>query len=353
MTNKHIHIKEDISLLHKINRQIRTELVIDPVKTKRFLILKFLVYFTLTVLNYWALFQITNPFWFMVAYISYGYIALLFAFNFAHDCSHNTVFESDRWNSLGFIALYTMMGAHAEAWRARHVHSHHFAPNVDGYDSDLSISPLIRVIPGSPFRWYNRYQHWYAPLAYTTYSLFWIFIKDFVLLFQKEEYGLKKDWKYYVSFVVQKLVYLGYLLVLPLLFAKQTVAVILIGFLMMHLMQSLFLLFTFFMTHHVEETFYPTTNESGEIQTSWLNNQIWSSNDFYPFSEPANFIFGGFNNHIAHHLFPQIHHVHYPKLNRILYRMLKEEGIVPNQTTYFGGALSHLRLLKRMSTPNS
>jgi linoleoyl-CoA desaturase len=54
------------------------------------------------------------------------------------------------------------------------------------------------------------------------------------------------------------------------------------------------------------------------------------------------------NNYIAHHLFSNMHHVYYPKLNKILYAILIENGIEPNQTTYFGGIYSHLKLLKRM-----
>jgi linoleoyl-CoA desaturase len=106
------------------------------------------------------------------------------------------------------------------------------------------------------------------------------------------------------------------------------------------------------MTHHVEATAYPTTDEKGNINSSWLMNQIKSSNDMHPFSSAANFILGGFNNHIAHHLFPHIHHVHYPALNRILYPILLKNNIMPNQTSYWGGIVSHLRLLKRMSSGN-
>jgi linoleoyl-CoA desaturase len=102
------------------------------------------------------------------------------------------------------------------------------------------------------------------------------------------------------------------------------------------------------MTHHVEETTYPTTDQNGLINSSWLMNQVKSSNDMHPFSPMANFILGGFNNHIAHHLFPHIHHVHYPRLSRILYDILEQNGIKPNQTSYWGGIVSHLRLLKRM-----
>jgi linoleoyl-CoA desaturase len=241
------------------------------------------------------------------------------------------------------------VGAHAEAWKQRHINSHHYAPNVENYDSDLNITKLIRVIPDSQHFWYHKYQHIYAPFAYTTYSLFWVFIKDFVILFSKEVYTENKNLKYHLSFWAQKIFYISFILVLPLLFSGQAWYIVLLGFLLMHLTQSLFLLLTFFMTHHVEETEYPTTDAQGYINTSWLMNQVKSSNDMHPFSETANFILGGFNNHIAHHLFPHFHHIHYPKLNRILYGFLIKNGITPNQTTYWGGIVSHFKLLKRMS----
>jgi linoleoyl-CoA desaturase len=204
------------------------------------------------------------------------------------------------------------------------------------------------VDPGAPLHAYHRFQHLYAPLAYATYSLFWVFIKDFVIYVK--EFRRKKA-VYHASFWLQKTVYLGYLLALPLFFSPVQPAYVVASFFAMHFVQSVFLLFTFFMTHHVEKTQYFDVDASGSIATSWLNNQLSSSNDFYPFSERANFIFGGFNNHIAHHLFPHINHIHYPRLNRVLYAILRENGRNPNVTTFIGGAASHLRHLKRMGKP--
>ena len=351
MKGKHIHIAKDTALLKLISKQIQEELLLEK---KQFIIkitLKFMFYFVLTILCYSGLYLVENPFAFVACFILYGFVSLLFAFNFGHDLSHNTVFESKKLNHFCFILVYTCMGAHAEAWKQRHVNSHHHAPNVKDYDSDLKISSLIRVIPNSNYHWYHRYQHLYAPFAYTSYSLFWIFVKDFVLLFSKDEYTKSKNFKYHLSFWFQKLFYVSFILVFPLFFSSQKWQFVLLGFLLMHLLQSLFLLFTFFMTHHVEKTLYPQTDGNGYIMTSWLQNQVKSSNDMYPFSDVANFIFGGFNNHIAHHLFPQYHHIYYPKLNRILYSILLEHGIKPNQTSYWGGLVSHLKLLKRMSYP--
>lgn len=349
MRDKHIHISRDSALLKTIYQQVDKALVIDRSRFRFKLALKLVFYVGWSALFYYGLFAVNDPFAFVACFVIYGFASLLFAFNFSHDFSHNTVFRSKAWNNLCFIFIYTLVGAHAEAWKKRHIHSHHYAPNVEDYDSDLKITPLIRVIPNSKHFWYHRYQHLYAPLAYTTYSLFWVFIKDFVILFSRDEYTGQKTLSYHLSFWAQKTVYMGYALVLPLLFSSQTWVVVLLGFLLMHLAQSLFLLFTFFMTHHVEATEYPTTDTEGRISTSWLMNQIKSSNDMHPFSETANFILGGFNNHIAHHLFPHYHHIHYPQLNRILYGVLIENGIQPNQTSYYGGIVSHLRLLKRMS----
>jgi len=349
MRDKHLHIPQDSELLKLIYRQVNEQLVIDKGDFRRLIWIKFFVYFLLSAFCYCLLYWISNPAWFIVCFMAYGFILLLFAFNFSHDFSHDTVFTSKKWNSRCFTIIYAMVGAHAEAWKQRHIHSHHYAPNVEEYDSDLKITKLIRVIPESEHKWYHRYQHIYAPVVYTGYSLFWVFIKDFVILYTPDEYNIKKDGRYHLSFWLQKLFYLCQAVLLPLLFSLQPWWIILIGFVCMHLFQSLFLLFTFFMTHHVEGIAYPVTDEEGFINTSWLMNQIKSSNDMHPFSYTANFLLGGFNNHIAHHLFPHIHHIHYPRLNRILYRVLEQHNIKPNQTTYRGGILSHWRLLKQMS----
>ncbi len=349
MKDKHLHVAHDSALLKLIYREVDARLIVDKTTFYATLWIKFVVYFSLSALCYISLYTLTNVFAFWGCFIAYGLVSLLFAFNFSHDFSHNTVFRSERLNHLCFILIYALVGAHGEAWKLRHIHSHHYAPNVENYDSDLNISDWIRVIPGSPHHWYHRYQHIYAPFAYTTYSLFWVFIKDFVLLYAPDEYGQRKGLRYHASFWAQKTFYLSFMVVLPLLFAQQPWYVVATGFLFMHLTQSLFLLFTFFMTHHVETTEYPGTDGEGYINASWLMNQIKSSNDMHPFSKTANFILGGFNNHIAHHLFPHVHHIHYPKLNRILYDILQKNNITPNQTTYWGGVLSHLRLLKKMS----
>jgi linoleoyl-CoA desaturase len=219
LKNKHIHIAEDSELLKTIYQQVEEKLLVKKNKFIYLICLKFVVYFSLTVSSYLILYRFTNPFLFVLCFMAYGFLSLLFAFNFSHDFSHNTIFKSKKLNNLCFTLIYSLVGAHAEAWKQRHINSHHYAPNVEGYDSDLKISKLIRVIPNSKYIWYHKFQHLYAPVAYTTYSLFWVFIKDIVILFSKDEYTKNKGVKYHFSFWMQKIFYISFVLILPLLFA--------------------------------------------------------------------------------------------------------------------------------------
>lgn len=351
MRDQHIHIEQDSALLKQIYRAIEQELSINKQAIARLLTFKFIFYFSCMIVAYVAIYAANTAAFLFASYVSYGLLSVLLGFNFAHDFCHNTIFKSKALNNAGFVCIYTLLGAHAEAWKFRHIHSHHYAPNVKDYDSDLQITSLIRVEPNSIYRSFHKFQHIYAPLAYMTYSFYWVFIKDFVIYFTDTSNPQKDSVAFHVSFWFQKIFYLTYLLILPIIFSDAGWILVIGAFLTMHVAQSLFLLFTFFMTHHVERTEYFDADTEGRIPTSWFSNQVKSSNDFYPFSEAANFVFGGFNNHIAHHLFPHIHHVHYPQLNKILYRVLNDHGIRPNVTTYVGGIISHLRHLRNMGIP--
>lgn len=346
MQARHLKISEHHKLFHSIHKEIHETLVMDSKTAQHYFLLKLFVYGTLSLASYILIYIIDNPILFILNFITFGFSAVLLCFNFAHDLSHNAIFKSTFLNNAFFEFIYTLVGAHPEAWKDRHEHSHHFAPNVKHFDTDMAITGIIRVLPDNERKWYHRFQHIYAALAYTTYSFYWVFIKDFIVLLKNKKQNT--SFKYLLKFSLQKLFYLTYLILLPLVFSKQSIPVVLIAFMAMHMVQSVYTLFTFFITHHVDGSHYPTSDANGTINTSWFMNQIKSSNDFYPFSRWANFIFGGVNNHIAHHLFPHINHYYYPQLNLILFKRLRENGIEPNVSTYFGGVRSHLLLLKRM-----
>ncbi len=204
MKDRHINIIEDSRLLKKVIAEVDNGLKANSTAITILLIVKFCVYSFLVVFFYSLLFSTENQLLFFMAYIAFGLSAVLFGFNFAHDFSHNTVFKNKNINNAGFTILYTLVGAHAEAWKYRHIHSHHYAPNVKDYDSDLQITDLIRVEPDSPYKWFHRYQHWYALITYMSYSLYWVFIKDFMIYFSDKTHPSRNNVQLSTFFLAAK-----------------------------------------------------------------------------------------------------------------------------------------------------
>src|SRR5687768_10770497 len=113
LKDKHIHIPEDSKLLKSIYLNVDKELMKNRRNDQLFILTKFLFYFSFTLTFYSLLYFVNNSLLFVLCYILYGFSALLLAFNFAHDLSHNTVFKNKKHNDLGFILIYSLVGAHA------------------------------------------------------------------------------------------------------------------------------------------------------------------------------------------------------------------------------------------------
>ena len=154
----------------------------------------------------------------------------------------------------------------------------------------------------------------------------------------------------WVKIVAIKLIYLLNFIVLPVLTTKFGWMDVIVAFFVMHFVVSVFLTFTFFISHHIQEISYVRANEDTHvIENSWLSHQINTTIDFHPKSYIAHFIFGGFNTHIAHHIFPEICHIHYPTLTQIIKETLEENkvGHWYKSFTFLQGMRSHILHLKR------
>ena len=345
----HISNSKDNQLFKEIQTRIKKDPFFKRQNHNRNTCFKFLLYLMIVSCLYYLILNSSSALTVVLSFMFFGVTSMLGTFNFSHELSHGTIFKSKQLNHVFYKISLMLVGAHAEGWKHRHIHAHHHAPNVSGYDPDLDLSNLIRVAPNSEYRWYHRYQHFYAPIAYMSYTLFWAFIKDTAILIFKSKRNYSVTVKDVFSFLFQKAFYFAYVLIIPLLFSTVSTATIVGSFLAMHCFQSLFLLLTFFMTHHVAHTHYPKITNDGKIESSWFMNQVQCSNDMNPFCPVTTFILGGFNTHIAHHLFPNIHHTKYVKLSKIIYEVLDKQGLKPVYTSYWGGVLAHLRLLRERS----
>jgi linoleoyl-CoA desaturase len=286
--------------------------------------------------------------------LAFGALNVLLVFNVAHDAAHNALFDNRRLNRL-LTYTFNLVGANAYLWDITHNQIHHAYPNVGDYDGDIhQQAPLIRVSPTVPRRWYHRFQPFYAPLAYMTYSLYLVFVKDYqdIGILPKKGSRLLQGrhhsrWRY-LEFLVWKAAYYGLTVVVPFLVLDVTWAQFLVGFLIVHAFMSLLLSVVLVPVHMVDEAPFDTVTDEGTIEEGWFIHVFKNTIDYARRSRLANLLFGGLNTHLVHHLFPSVCHVHYIALSDILEETAGEYDVPYRAVTMPQAVASHFRLLARM-----
>lgn len=323
-------------------------------KSRKYIILKFFFYFCLFVLFYLNIFNPeinSNLYLFILNYLFLGLTGILLAINTAHDCVHNTLSTNKKINDFIFYIVFNLQGINSELWKKRHVASHHIYPNIDGSDAEIEPNPFIRITKTQKKKTYQKYQHFYAIFLYFFYILHWILIKDFHYLFKKN-LGSLKNLKYSKKFIFElillKLLYISYMILIPYYFTSLSLSIILLAYLIMSLTTSLFFVLTLIISHLSMETKYPTPNEEGLLSYDYFEHQIAACLDFHPTSKLANWIFGGFNSHTAHHLFPNIPHTIYTEITPIIQKQSLKHNMLYKKLPIHKAIKSHFRYLKYM-----
>ena len=247
--------------------------------------------------------------------------------------------------------LGDFVGINTYIWDIRHNIQHHTFTNILGGDLIIENIPLIRLTPANKHRGFHKLQLFYAPILYAFYSLYWTLVIDFRLFMKKEICNLKnihhsaRQW--FVLFFF-KLLYVIYMLILPVIFTDFFWYEVLLGFLIMHLFSGILLSLVAVLGHFVPQTSFPIPNEQGKIDTSWSEHQLHATIDFAPQSKVVNWITGGLNTHVAHHLFPEICHCHYLSITPIIESYCKEHGYHYQKETMGNALASHFRYLKKL-----
>lgn len=283
-------------------------------------------------------------------YMVLGLSGILLAFNAAHDAVHGTFSENRRINHFIFTLCFNLQGVNGMLWRKRHIASHHVFPNVDGCDADIDDNPFMRLSASQPRAAHHRWQHWYATVLYMCYTLHWILFKDFLYLGKKQLANLKDlrySYRQIISVVLWKCVYFLYMIVLPVM-AGYSCTSVLVAFALMHMTISLFFVWTLIISHLCEETSFPTAGENGFLPYNFHEHQLAVSLDYHPGSMVANWIFGGFNAHSAHHLFHRLPHTAYPFISRTIRITAAQYSYPYHSLPLHKALLSHYGYLKML-----
>lgn len=282
-------------------------------------------------------------------YILSGFAMIVLFINGFHDAVHGAIFKKPKHNEW-FTYTLELFGSNKWLWTRRHISLHHPYPNVAEWDSDIKQSDLVRIFPNSPLLSFHRYQHIYMWFVYPLYTLNWLYIRDF-----KDFFGTRDN---YVKRVTQipkvevyrlfaaKAVNLFYLLFVPMILLSQPWQVVLGAWLAMHLTASMLGVIALVSTHVDEESVFPVPDEDGRFSTTWAEHQMIVTKDFSANSRVANFLFGGFTHHVAHHLFPGVGHTYYPYITPIIKRYAAENNLPYTNYPFYVAIRSHFRMLR-------
>ena len=296
------------------------------------------------------IFNAVSPLAMLFLALFHGFCAAMIGFNIGHDAIHGSYTNKPSVNrKLGLI--FNLVGANDYVWNISHNIVHHTFTNIPHHDEDISQVPILRMEPTQE-RWaIHRFQHIYAFFLYTLTSLTWVLRKDFVKFFQHQLGGhyrqsFPKDEMFRLFFY--KFVYYTLFIVIPLIMVDLPWYTILAGFVAAHMVEGITLAIVFMLAHIIEGTEFPEPDENGNVNMPWADLQMHTTANFAIKNKVVNYLFGGLNFQVEHHLFPRVCHIHYPRIAPIVKQTALDHNLPYMEHKTFGGALaSHIRVLKR------
>lgn len=270
-----------------------------------------------------------------------------------HDANHGSYSRNQTLNDwLGYSL--NLIGGMSYNWKLQHNVLHHTYTNVHGMDDDIANKLVLRFSPHSPANKFHRWQFVYVFFFYAILTLYWCVAKDFIQYAKYRREGVNRDSKKVQQMdlfktVILKALYFFYILVLPLMLQPSySVGLIIGSWLLMHAIGGMLLGITFQLAHSVEEAEFPLPNASNVVENDWAMHQMATTVNFARNNKLISWYVGGLNYQVEHHLFPNICHVHYPQITKIVEETAKEFGVpyrcAPTLSKAFG---SHMRQLKK------
>jgi linoleoyl-CoA desaturase len=266
-----------------------------------------------------------------------------------HDSVHGSYSKNKLVNNLMQFST-TMIGADARIWKIQHNVLHHTYTNIENADDDIQPRFLFRFSPNQPKKWFHRFQHLYISFFYGISTLWWVSLKDFIKLFQYRDKGLIKSGRefniHFLNMFVRKAFYFTVFLVLPILVLSIPGWLTALMFVTMHFTSGIILSLVF-QTAHVMPNVEFIEQEDETIEKNWLVHQLYTTTNYATKNKIVSWFTGCLNHQIEHHLFPNICHIHYPKIAGIVRETSKEFNLPYYEEKTLGSAInSHFRMLR-------
>ncbi|MBL7872554.1 MAG: acyl-CoA desaturase [Cyclobacteriaceae bacterium] len=329
---------------NNINRTGNSEMVLKT-------IVMFLLYFVPYVLIVSGIITMPLILLRMVIIMSLGLAGI--GLSVMHDANHGA-YSKRKWINTFVGYSLNLVGANSFNWKMQHNVLHHTYTNVQDEDEDVVSRGILRLTPHTQWKFIYKFQHIYAWFLYGLMTLTWMFSKDFARLIKYHKNGLAKKHranitKEWIILLATKLIYVGYIFVIPLAFTSLAWWQIAIGIVIMHYIAGFMLAIIFQPAHVIDGTEFPLPDDQRVLKNNWAVHQLLTTTNFGNKSKWFSWYVGGLNFQIEHHLFPNVCHVHYRKIASIVKNTAHEYGLpYKSATTFFEALRGHARLLKQL-----
>jgi len=270
-----------------------------------------------------------------------------------HDANHGTYSRNEKVNRwVGYVLF--MLGGSDVNWRIQHNVLHHTYTNVTGMDEDINPGPVMRFSPHEKRRVLHRFQHIYAWFFYGLMTLMWFLTKDYKQAFRYKKMGLIESQnisfsRHLTTLIVFKIIYGVAIIGVPMWLTASPWWFTIVGFVSMQFITGVILAAIFQPAHVVPTSDYPMPDASGNIDADWAVNQIYNTANFAPGAKLLSWYVGGLNYQVEHHLFPNICHIHYSNISKIVKETAAEYNLPYHSYRTFGKALAeHTKMLRNL-----
>ena len=268
-----------------------------------------------------------------------------------HDANHGSYSSNkhvNRW--VGYVL--NLVGGFCATWKIQHNRLHHSFTNIEGHDEDIDPGPLMRLSPHAKRYKYHRFQYIYGWFLYGLMTLIWITTKDFQQLKRYKDSGLLGKRKNHYPRLLAKLIaikvfYYIFLLVIPIIVLPTPWYITAISFVSMHFIAGLILACVFQLAHVMPDLEYPLPDDTGTVENNWAIHQLCTTTNFAPNNKLLSWYVGGLNYQVEHHIFPNICHVHYKHISKIVKETAAEFELPYFSVETFSEAIgNHVKMLK-------
>ena len=296
--------------------------------------------------------EVTSIVWLFSLYILSGLGMAGIGMGIMHDAIHGSYSKNKRVNRIMGYTL-NLIGANSKVWRIQHNTLHHTFTNIENADDDINPPFFLRFSPHAKRYWFHRFQFIYVWFFYALSTFFWVTSKDFIRYRRFHKLGLTQSNENFGKEILKiaswKLLYFTYALILPMILVPLAPWLVFLAFLSMHFITGLLISIIFQVAHVMPDTAFPVPDGQGVIEGDWYAHQLATTCNFSPVNRLFSWLIGGLNYQVEHHLFPNICHVHYRKLSKIVKATAEEFDLPYYVKPTFGIALrDHVKMLRHL-----